>query len=80
MPKLTEEQIADDSALRAVAKAHATRTIDGLWLPIFCPKSAAVTSLDQAMYKIYWVEAGGGCIKRGAANRKAALARKAIGC
>ena len=80
MPKLTKEQIAEDNALRAVAKAHATRTIDGLWLPIFCPKSAAVTSLDQSMYKIYWVEAGGGCFKRGAANRKAALARKAIGC
>ena len=80
MPKLTEEQIAEDNALRAVAKDHATRTIDGLRLPIFCPKSAAVTSLDQAMYRIYWEEAGGGCFKRGVANRKAALARKAIGC
>ena len=80
MPKLTEEQIADDEALRTVAKAHATRIIDGLWLPIFCPKSAAVTSLDQAMYRIYWVEAGGGCLKRGSANRKAALARKALQC
>ena len=80
MPKLTQEQIADDNALRAVAKAHATRTIDGLHLPIYCPKSAAVTSLEQAMYKIYWVESGGGSLKVGIANRKAALARKQFQC
>ncbi|MGL6131310.1 MAG: hypothetical protein ACRCZ9_06835, partial [Fusobacteriaceae bacterium] len=61
MAALTDEQIADDNALRAVATAHATRTIDDLHLPIYCPKSAAVTSLDQKMYEIYWKEAGGGC-------------------
>ena len=80
MPKLTEEQLADNEALRTVATAHATRIIDGLWLPIFCPKSAAVTLLEQDMYRIYWKQAGGGCLKRGSANRKAALARKALQC